>query len=89
MKKRFTNRARHDAVLKSMNLNSDSDECQGGESIADAITPRGVLCLSMPPLLAPQFFIGCESPKDAWVNNLTSKEKDIGREHCKEGVQRY
>ena len=72
-----------------MKSNSDSNEFRGGESIANAIIPRGILRLSMPPLLAPQFFIGCESPKDAWVNNLTSKEKDIGREHCKEGVQRY
>ena len=44
--------------------------------------------LSMPPPLAPQFFIGRESPKDAWVNQLRTSEKDIGHEHCKEGVQR-
>jgi len=39
--------------------------------------------LSMPPLKAPQFFIGRESPKDVWVNQLRSKEKDIGYEHGK------
>jgi len=44
--------------------------------------------LSMPPPLAPQFFIGRESLKDAWVNYLRSMEKDMGHEHCKEGVQR-
>jgi len=42
----------------------------------------------MPPPLAPQFFIGRESLKDAWVNQLRTREKDIGHEHCKEGVQR-
>ena len=43
--------------------------------------------LSMPPPLSPQFFIGRESQKDAWVNQLGIREKDIGHEHCKEGVQ--
>ncbi len=31
--------------------------------------------LSMPPPLAPQFFIGRESLKDAWVNQLRAREK--------------
>jgi len=44
--------------------------------------------LSMPPLLAPQFFIGRESPKDVWVIKLLkSKEKDIGPEQSKGRVQ--
>ncbi len=43
--------------------------------------------MSMPPLLAPQFFIGHESPKDAWANKLREKEKDTGHEHSKGRVQ--
>jgi hypothetical protein len=31
----------------------------------------------MPPCLAPQFFIGRESPKDAWVNKLIGQRKKI------------
>jgi len=49
---------------------------------------RDLNLLSMPPPLAPQFFIGHESPKDAWVNQGRTREIDIGYEHCKEGVQR-
>jgi hypothetical protein len=45
-------------------------------------------CLSMPPLYKPhKFFIGRESLKDVWVNQLRSKEKDIGHEHSKGRVQ--
>jgi hypothetical protein len=29
----------------------------------------------MPPRLAPQFFIGRESPKDVWVNKLSQRKK--------------
>jgi hypothetical protein len=39
-----------------------------------------------PPQI-PQFFIGLESPKDAWVIELGTMEKDIGREHSKGKVQ--
>jgi hypothetical protein len=31
--------------------------------------------LEYAPLLAPQFFIGCESPKDVWVNNPNRRKK--------------
>jgi hypothetical protein len=31
----------------------------------------------MPPRLAPQFFIGRESPKDAWANQLIDQRKKI------------
>jgi hypothetical protein len=42
----------------------------------------------MPPLYKPhKFFIGRESPKDVWVNQLRSKEKDIGHERGKGSVQ--
>jgi hypothetical protein len=42
----------------------------------------------MPPLYKPhKFFIGCESPKDVWVKQLRSKEKDIGHERGKGRVQ--
>lgn len=42
----------------------------------------------MPPLLAPQFFIGQEPPKDVWVTKLLeSKEKDIGHEQSKGRAQ--
>jgi hypothetical protein len=38
----------------------------------------------MPPLYKPhRFFIGHESLKDVWVNQLRSKEKDIGHENSK------
>ena len=71
-----------------MNLNSDSDWCQGGESIKKTMVYRDPLILSMPPLLAPQFFIGHESPKDVWVIKLLeSNEKDIGHERSKGRVQ--
>jgi hypothetical protein len=41
-------------------------------------------CLSIPPRYKPhKFFIGRESQKDVWVNQLRSKEKDIGHEHGK------
>jgi hypothetical protein len=71
-----------------MNLNSDSDRCLGGESIKKTMVYRDPSILSMPPLLAPQFFIGRESPKDVWVIKLLeSKEKDIGHEHSKGRVQ--
>ena len=33
--------------------------------------------MSMPPRLAPQFFIGRESQKDAWVNKLIGQGKKI------------
>jgi len=73
-----------------MNLNSDSDRCQGGEGIKKTMVLGGPIILSMPPLLAPQFFIGRESPKDVWVIKLLeSKEKDIGHEHGKGRVQGY
>jgi len=73
-----------------MNLNSDSDRCQGGESIKKAMVIGAPIILSMPSLLAPQFFIGRESPKDVWVIKLLeSKEKDIGHEHGKGRVQGY
>ena len=46
------------------------------------------LVLSMPPLHKPhKFFIDRESPKDVWVNQLRSKEKDIGHERGKGRVQ--
>ncbi len=61
-----------------MDLNSDSNRCQVGESIDKtkqwSLRPHR---LSMPPRLAPQFFIGCESPKDAWVNKLIGQRKKI------------
>jgi len=34
-----------------------------------------------------KFFIGRESPKDVWVNQLRPKEKDIGHERGKGRVQ--
>ena len=43
--------------------------------------------MSMPPLLAPQFFIGHESPKDAWANKLRKTEKGTDHEHSKGRVQ--
>jgi len=73
-----------------MNLNSDSDRYQGGESIKKTMVLGDPLILSMPPLLAPQFFIDRESPKDVWVTKLLeSKKKDIGHEHSKGRVQGY
>jgi hypothetical protein len=42
----------------------------------------------MSPRYKPhKFFIGRESLKDVWVNQLKSKEKDIGHEHGKGRVQ--
>jgi hypothetical protein len=37
--------------------------------------PQRSLVMSIPPLLAPQFFIGCESQKDVWGNQLRLKKK--------------
>jgi hypothetical protein len=45
-------------------------------------------CLSIPPLYkSHKFFIGRESLKDVWVNQLRSQEKDIGHEQVKEEFQ--
>jgi hypothetical protein len=42
------------------------------------------LVLIMPPLYKLHNFpLGRESPKDVWVNQLRSKEKDIGHERGK------
>jgi hypothetical protein len=49
--------------------------------------PKRSLCLSMPPPLIPQFFIGRESLKDVWVNKLRMKEKDISHEQGKGRIQ--
>lgn len=54
-------------MLNSIKLNSDSDKCKGGESIENSISFEEPFCLIMPPHLIPKFFIGFESPKDAWA----------------------
>ena len=42
----------------------------------------------MPPRYKPhKFFIGRESLKDVWVDQLRSQEKDIGHEQVKEEFQ--
>ncbi len=46
----------------------------GGESIDETLVLE-ILLLSMPPLKAPQFFIGLESLKDVWVNKLGLSKK--------------
>jgi len=38
----------------------------------------------MPPLQAPQFFIGRESPKDAWVTSLDQRKKILVTNMVKE-----
>ena len=38
----------------------------------------------MPPLQAPKFFIGLESPKDGWVTSLDQKEKTLVTNKAKE-----
>ena len=57
-----------------MNLNSDSDRCQGGESI-DCTMVTGAPSFEYASPLAPQFSIGRESQKDVWVISLDQRKK--------------
>ena len=63
-----------------------ADDREGRVSVAQwsLETPRFEYASPISPI---KFFIGRESPKDVWVNQLRSKEKDIGHEHGKGRVQ--
>jgi hypothetical protein len=50
------------------------------ESIVTAMVSRGPV-IEDASLPIPQFFIGHESLKDAWVIEFRTMEKDIGHEH--------
>ena len=66
-----------------MNLDSDSDWCQGGESISCTMVTRDPLFWVCLPNKPHRFFIGREPQKDVWVTSFLIKGKDIGREHGK------